>query len=166
MELLRNRKLLILSVLVIAVWGLVGYRIYNQLDEAPEPKPEHTSRMQAQTVAAANTYVLALSYPDPFLRQQLKPAATKKTASGPRIQRPVVHATPSLMINWSVLRYLGVMSNATRKKQTAIVRYNGSDFIVGIGGEIDGFKVLEIYGDSIRIGMETQTKYIKKEANQ
>lgn len=164
MESLKNKKLLILSVLVVGIWGIIGYRIYDQMQE-DGPVTVRPSRKPVQTVAAVDTYTLALSYPDPFLRQQVKPVVAVKKSVTPKVQRPAVVAAPSIMINWSLFQYSGMIGNATRKKKTAIVLYNGKDYIVGEGEEIDGFKVLEVYADSIRFGMDSQTKYIKKKVN-
>jgi hypothetical protein len=164
MEFLKNKKLLILSILVIGIWGVIGYRIYDQVQE-DTPATVRPSRTPMQTVAKTNTYTLSLSYPDPFLRQQVKPVAAAKKSVTPKVQRPVVAAAPSVIINWSLLQYMGMISNATRKKKTAIVRYNGNDYIVGEGEKIDGFNVLEVHADSIRFGMDSQTKYIKKKNN-
>jgi hypothetical protein len=162
MELVRNKKLLILSVLVVGIWGVIGYRIYDHLqDDAPVAR--RPSRTPVQTVAETDTYTLSLAYPDPFLRQPVKAVVVAKRAA-PKVQRPVV-APPSVMINWSLLEYKGMISNATRKKKAAIVRYTENDYIVGEGQEIDGFKVMEIYADSIRFSMASQTKYIRKKVN-
>ncbi|MBT1710553.1 hypothetical protein KK062_20075 [Fulvivirgaceae bacterium PWU5] len=164
MEFLKNKKLLILSVLVVGIWGIIGYRIYDQMQD-DAPVAVRPSRTPVQTVAETNTYTLSLSYPDPFLRQQVKPVVAVKKSVAPKVQRPVVATAPSVMINWSLLQYRGMISNATRKKKTAIVQYSGKDYIVGEGEEIDGFKVLEVHADSIRFGMDSQTKYIKKKVN-
>ena len=165
---LRNKKLFILTTLVILIWGVIGYKIYRQIEGNSEMTLHQRPDPVKQTISQNNLSLL-LSYEDPFLKHVIirRPEPKHQSSMQPAVRRrqvqPIINQTP--IIDWSKLSYYGLMSNASRKVKTGIVRFDNNDFFVREGETLDIFIVLEVGSDSIKMGLGNTVKYIKKEKN-
>lgn len=160
----KNRKLLMLSGLVIGIWGLIGYRVLAYLDEDTTLRYATPKAPPADTVSQVS-YALALSYPDPFLKTRslppVQPAKPVQRMLSPRKKKPDA-VVPTVMIDWSKVKYLGLMSNTSRKIRTATVRLDGKDYFVKEGETLQEIMVLEARPDSIWVSMGNTKAWIRK----
>ncbi|SKC59300.1 hypothetical protein [Ohtaekwangia koreensis] len=165
---LRNKKLFTLTTLVILIWGVIGYKIYRQIEGNSE-MAVHQRLDRVKQAIPQNNLSLLLSYEDPFLKHVIIKSPEPKHQSNvqPTVRKrqvqPVVNQAP--IIDWSKLAYYGLMSNASRKVKTGIVRFDNNDFFVREGETLDIFTVLEVGSDSIKMGLGNTVRYIKKEKN-
>jgi hypothetical protein len=163
-----NKKLLILIVLVTAIWGLIGYKVYIQLREEPIAVHTVSNRFIADTTRRED-YTLLLSYQDPFLKKTGKKKTELKTTTIPQTPKKrttPVTLPPRVMVDWTKIKYLGVMNNTSRQVKTVAIRLDGNDHFVKEGEAIDGFKILEVRPDSVKVGIEGTVKYIKRDNGQ
>lgn len=151
---------MLLLVLVLVVWGTIGYKLYSGLQEGDDAVTFTPKRFVGDTVQHEE-YTLKLDYDDPFLKNGTK----KNTAHAPRSIRrqEKPSAVPAVIIPWESIRYFGMLQNTSRKNKTVSVKFNEEDVFLREGEEVGGFTVLEIQRDSLKMGYGTYTKYIRKE---
>ena len=167
---MKQQKISILIVLVIGIWGFIGYRIYSHFhDEEPVyARVSHKVREEAAN-KDLERYTLLLSYRDPFLRAGEQRAVLKTVQplhSEARIVAPKPGVTAPVqvaLVNWSKIQYRGVVYNPSRKRKMAALTINGAEHFLQEGEMGDGLRVLVITGDSIQVFIEGNTRYIYKQ---
>lgn len=163
---LKNKKTVGLLLLVVIIWGVIGYKIYSQLTDDAVVTIQESTTMKKSDYPADESIHLAFSYADPFLKNVMtKRVESKHTIQKTRLQskRIKVEAKSVPIIDWSLLKYYGVMNNASRSVKTGIVRFDDDDFFVREGDRVDIFTVLDVRDDSIKLGCEKTMRYIRKQ---
>lgn len=163
---LRSKKTVGLLLLAVIVWGIIGYKIYSQLANSDVETVRKRAQMKKNSDNTAERLQFSLSYADPFLKNVMvekvepKRAIQKVTLQAKRIP---IQTKPVQLIDWSLLKYYGVMNNASRAVKTGIVRFDGEDFFVREGDRVDVFTVVDVRDDSIKLSFENSMRYIKKQ---
>jgi len=156
----KDRKIILLIVLVSGIWGTIGFKIFRQLDD-DGPVTRAVPRRHVKDTVVEERLRLSLAYDDPFLKTPPKkaaPAPVKKL----QVQKPKPVA-PVVTVDWTRVKYVGNVYNGTRKKLLATVKLDNADYLLKEGDAFGEFSLLKIYRDSVRIGYEKSTKYIKRE---
>ena len=160
---MKNRKLTILIVLAVGVWGTIGYKIYQQVDEEPVEYKAIPKKFATDTVYRER-YDLVLSYDDPFLK---KPAEVKKAVK-PLVKQRVVKQIQKeavQLVNWNYFKYMGGIYNSSRKTKTASVKLGDVEHLMKEGETVDGFLLIEIRPDSLKVGFGKTTKFVRRDKN-
>jgi hypothetical protein len=158
---MKNKKLTMLLVLVASIWGTIGYKIITQFgDDDVELRP--IVKKNATEIKEVKRYTLSLAYVDPFLKKRSVALGepSKKIIKQPK---KIVVAAPVVVVDWSVIKYAGLVFNKSRKVKMGSVRINNNDYFVREGDEAEGFLMSDINSDSIKATFDTVSKYIKKE---
>lgn len=165
---MKSKKLtygLILSV--IAVWGIIFYRIYvaAQGEESfaggiSYPK---SSYEPLDDYKIKDTFTLALNYRDPFLGEAAKTEEPSASASAvPAVANFAMNPVPSKPpVNWEVIRYTGYIVNPGIKKAVAIMNINGKEYMMSEGEKADGVMLLKSFRDSVKVSYQDKIKFIK-----
>jgi hypothetical protein len=156
----KNGKLILLSILVLGIWGTIGYRIIAGLDPAIDEVPRPV-RVTPKVEAEAKIE-LALSYPDPFLGQRTLAPAIKKNSEVKVIVPKEDKKKPVVLVDWSKVEYVGLIRNPERNVHIATLRIGGQDYFVKEGEQVDIFVVSKITKDSIQVMLNDQVNYIKR----
>jgi hypothetical protein len=156
---MKDKKMVMLLVLVACIWGTIGYKIIVQLsDDDSVPIMMKTT---VKAVAEIKTeYKLSLAYVDPFLKKRTLSVEPKRTIF--RFAKPVVAETPAVVVDWSVIKYAGLVFNNSRKVKMGSVKVNNNDYFVKEGDVVEGFVVSDINSDSIKMSFQTSSSYIKR----
>lgn len=163
---LKNKKTVGLLSLVVIIWGIIGHKIYRQLTDDAVVTVQRTLPPKKYTDNPDEYVHLAFSYADPFLKNVIVKTAVRQHSIKKitlQSKKTMFEAKPVPVIDWSLLKYYGVMSNATRAVKTGIVHFDSEDFFVREGDRIDIFTVLDVREDSIKLGCESSMRYIKKQ---
>jgi hypothetical protein len=160
----KSGKITWLVVLVLGIWGTIGYRIYQGLEPDKAPDGFRVLKHVGYEPDSKEDFPLNLNYPDPFLKKNA--TAEKKhpvqKAKSESVKSHAVIVQPSILIDWSRIQYLGSIYNASRKMQTASLRFDNVDYFARQGEIVNGFKIDAILRDSIQISFGEQKKFIKK----
>lgn len=165
-----------LLALVLCLWGYIVYKIYMGVkgDDVALPVAAAKSKpSKEKEPMAIDNYELSLNYRDPFLGKQGASTVVSSAAySGtprpvvvrPRVAAPAVVSPPKPQeaIDWSVIRFHGIMKNPTTNKMISIVMVNNQQYMLGEGGVGGGVKVLKVYKDSLRISYKNINKTITR----
>jgi hypothetical protein len=158
---LKDRKTILLVVLVSGIWGTIGFKIFRQMDDdgpVTRAVPRHLVR---DTVVEERLH-LSLAYDDPFLKTPPKKVALPPSVKKVQIQKPKP-APPVVTVNWERVKYMGNVYNGTRGKLLATVKLDNVEYLLKEGQAFEGFTLLKIHRDSVMIGYEKSKKYIKRE---
>lgn len=167
-----------LLALVLCLWGYIVYKIYMGVkgDDIVVPVASTKSKpVKEKEPMAIDNYELSLNYRDPFLGKQAASHVGSSSSSAytgtprpvvarPRVVTPTVVAPPRPVetIDWSVIRFNGIMKNPTTNKMISIVMVNNQQYMLGEGGVGGGVKVLKVYKDSLRISYKNINKTITR----
>jgi hypothetical protein len=158
---MKNRKLAALIILVIFIWGTIGYKIYSGLQR--KDNPLRAVRSHQPENAKAATYHLSLSYPDPFFKRVDLAEKPVKRVTVKKIDVPV---SSPVMVDWSKIQYMGLLYNASTKTHMAIVTIAGREYFIKQGEVVQEFLINEVDKDSIKVIFYNQSKYIKRSSPQ
>lgn len=150
---------------MVVIWAIIGYRIINGLSpEAPQRKyyrAEQVQNIKEDTVVR----LLTLNYRDPFYTAYTPKATPKKVIVKEKVptKAPSRRTTKKTSnINWSKVRYFGMIKDPKSKKQTALLIINGNYQYVEPGMVVDEFEIKSISSDSVGVISDDELKYIKK----
>jgi hypothetical protein len=148
---------------VILIWGLIGYQIYKYMDE-PDTSDIYAipKKGKREGEAIQKTYTLIGNYRDPFVRGRRK---SNNTGATPQAKRKAATSTPAsteASVDWSSISYYGAIENNRSKAKIALIHRQGKSTIVKEGETFDGFRVVIIWKDSVKIQYATQYKVLRK----
>ncbi|MBL7840265.1 MAG: hypothetical protein JNJ75_09015 [Cyclobacteriaceae bacterium] len=153
---MKNRRVIILLVLVVGIWATIGYKIVSGLSDDHESIQKRPVVSSGKT--ASDTFLLSLDYADPFFKRK-EAIRQNKTKIVQHVQVP---NTPAVTVDWNVVKFSGTLYNASKNVPTAIVSINGFEYFVRESESVQGFKISEIVRDSIRVSYQNQSTYIKR----
>jgi hypothetical protein len=151
----------LLGLLVVAVWGLIIYRVYASRaggdDGSFPPVPTKAVKEPYNDYTVpTDTSHLQLNYPDPFVLKKQKDTVTipvKKLLSDRLPVKPAV--------NWTFIKYSGYIRNPGSRNLVAIVSINGKTVMLVPGETAEQVKLLKNLQDSVQVMYNGKTTYIK-----
>jgi hypothetical protein len=161
---MKNKKLTyFLGFIVLAVWGLIIYRIFYTIkgdddDNIAQVSEKATKEPYDDFTIPKDTTHLLLNYRDPFGLIRFK-----DTTELPVKMKPHKGTASSVVqpaINWSFIQYSGYIRNPASRKLIALVIINGKNETLSEGDTKDQVKLIKNMRDSIKISFNGQTKYI------
>jgi len=168
---MKNKKLTyVLLPLVILLWGLIFYRIYDRVhrDGVPE-KINSLPVFQQGKDTATHQFTIQANYRDPFIvrhtekntiKQPEQPEITNRKVSLLRNQRPIQQ------VRWPEITFGGLILNEGSDKKTALLSVNRQNFLLCQGEEREGIRLEKLYSDSINVAYQGEKKSILKTTGQ
>lgn len=159
---MKNKKLTyFLIFIVLAVWGLIIYRVFDAAGGNDDPVPVAAIKPAKESYndfsIPKDTTKLLLNYRDPFGLIKFKDT----------VAQPVVHHAKSAIqlpikpaVNWSFIQYSGYIRNPSSKKLIALVSINGKNEMLLEGDTKSQVKLLRNLRDSIKVSFNGKTKFI------
>jgi len=161
-----KKKLTIpLLLLVLLIWGWIFYKVIHATDDAlPLPIVETKAVKKAMVYTAADSvvnYQPKGGYRDPFLADELvmaeEPVEVLQTVEN-------VESPPEeVYIDWSVIKYLGEVSNASATKKVVLLGINEKDIMLKEGQTQEGITLLQNAASYIKIRYQEKENTILKE---
>ena len=125
----KNQKTYLLLGTVLAIWGILGFRIVKTLNP-PEEKTEIIAEVVSDTLSSIikrDTFSISADYRDPFLGTMPKKA---KKVKNPKKKKPVA---PKRQIT-----YQGSVAQNGSKTRLFFISIDGQQFVFEKGKAIDG----------------------------
>lgn len=157
----KNKKtLFVLVPLTIFIWSYVGYTIYSYFHDDYEFL-EHEYKAPLVKLKKNDTidYKLALNYPDPFLKKEVRSKPNNQTNNNPKPQiNPVPQKTIATLPKLEV-KYMGVVENKTSGAATGLISINGKSYLVKKGEMVEGVLIKSLSSEKleVKIGKENLT---------
>lgn len=163
-----KKKVVFLLAAVAGIWGVIGWKVYEALLSDDNVAYNYAvTKTKPVELPTYEGYELLLDYNDPFLgktravrrgRSTQSVSKTTKTRPSTKTNQP---KQPEKEINWSVVKYHGVVINPRTNQKTASFIINGKDYILNQGEEAEGFKLEAIAGDSVKVSTQGNSKYVR-----
>lgn len=159
-----KKGIYILLPVVIAIWGIIGYKIYKSV--YPDVNRETTANtidFKAVADTTQETYTLAANYYDPFLSGiQSKKYSDNATNKNPKaLVKPKNLVPEKTPLVWPLIKYKGSVINQQSNVQIALVSINNKDFLFKKGETKLDLTVLEIKKDSVKISFKEKIVFFK-----
>ncbi|QLE02050.1 hypothetical protein HX109_10970 [Galbibacter sp. BG1] len=154
-----NVKTYVLLVVVLIIWGIVGYNIYSSLSGTPtgfNTNGENLSpSFRRKDLKVSREYTIHRYDRDPFL-------GTIKTKEDPKpLQRRkprVVEAEPEIIVE-----YAGMVKPGVSKGDIIyFVRINSQRHLMHVGDEVSNVKLLKGNENEIAIAINGKQRKVKK----
>ncbi|WP_440881313.1 hypothetical protein [Tenacibaculum sp. C7A-26P2] len=147
---LKQKKILLLLVTVLIVWGIIGFQIFSYLNPEEEIfKEPSVATFKPIVKQAKETYVVKKHRRDPFLGKLLiQPKKIKKVI---RKKEP---------INFPTIVFNGLVES--NRKKTFVLTINGEQKIVKVGQVFKEVKLLKGTASEVLLSYKGKRKLYKK----
>lgn len=158
----------LLVLLVIIVWSLIFYRIYNYVDDQKDFIPDYSEQKLPQDKLSMNdTFSIIANYRDPFLETGNYSERSINTVIQNNINNPIKIQNNNVSANnaslrWPSIVFGGIVVNKGSNKTVGLIKLNQIQYIVQVKQIIENIEVLKIYNDSIIVQLSSEIKTIKK----
>lgn len=160
---MKNKKFTYLLIgLVALIWGFFFYMLFS--DNTPTTEPQVNTFVAVDAEEDSIPFQeLNLAYKDPFLARKIissgyainnSPSVNRGVK--PKTQKPVVKK-PANVFRWPKVVYGGTLNG-----EKGLLTLNNEQLIAEEGKQINDFKIVNIYPDSIRIAYKEKTKVFFK----
>lgn len=158
---MNNKNMMLVLVFgVLAVWGLICYKIYVAIAVTDVPKTtisQPKEKYFKEKDHSQDTVMLDINYSNPFNSSIDKvvglPFVPKKLADMPQPIAPLA--------NWNDIQYIGYISNQKSKSKIALLTIRNMECMLTEGKFMYGVKLLTCLGDSIKVVYQGETRFIK-----
>ena len=151
---------------VVIIWIVIGYRLYNAVKGDDHSLPSARPVTIAEKKEDNKPYQLQLNYLDPFLKNKAQkqiahaPSTYSHPVTLPTVPEPV---NASHAIDWSVVAYVGMISNNQTDYRVGIITINGTRNLVRENDHIPPFVIEKITKDSVRIRAQEEARYVLRQ---
>lgn len=149
-------KTYLLLAAVLAIWGIIGFKIMSTLNpEPPEAKKqEDRITFTPKSHTAKDTFSIRPAQRDPFLGTLY---AKKQESATPRITKPKEEFL------WIPITYHGTVSKQDSKEKLCILSINGQQHIMKIGQEVQEVKLVKASNADIQVSYKGQRRTVPKQ---
>ncbi|MBC7912840.1 MAG: hypothetical protein H7Y07_01840 [Pyrinomonadaceae bacterium] len=151
-----------LGSVVLSVWGIIFYKIFNSLgDEDKSSFLGYSNSLPKEEMydySSKDTSNLSLNYKDPFRITSFKTEPNEQITSFKKRSRTIKQKKVTKDI--SVI-YSGYIGNIGSQKLLTMVTINGKNEIMRVGETIGKIKLLKNYKDSIKISQSGKVTYVR-----
>jgi len=156
---------IILILVVLVLWGTVGYRAINRQFTGNETILEKQNQLGNITLNQINkdTFELEKINRDPFLNKEYQSVVpvTKTYAIHSPVKKttvPVI-AKPQPNLSWPALKYYGYLKS--KDQELILLKIDSKLCKLKLNDPINGLIVKKKYKDSIEVFFNAQTKIIR-----
>lgn len=164
---MKNKKLLyILIPVVLLVWGIIIYRIFNVVNGSNSNEVLKSSIIEnVNNENLVDTFSIHPNYRDPFISKRAKKTISENkitsTITKPDVIKKVSNTAP-ISNKWPSIVYNGLIKNEKSNKQLALVQINGQSNILQLGNVAEGVELTKIFRDSIEVKFNSEKRFIRK----
>ena len=165
---MKNKQLsYILIPLVLVIWGLIVYKIINQVNHGKDKSMGTLPFTKAvRSSSVSDTLSLVLYYRDPFLHGMIRPVSGSISSNDLLSNKGSLTIATTATVNFPGTRYFGFVVNSKNKQKLGLFKIDNKDYLAKEGELIGGEKIAKLYTDSvIIICNKTKKTFFKNRAN-
>ena len=146
-------KNIVLSVIVIAVWGVIAFKIVSYFKnssvvELPTPNVFKTAGIKVKR----DKFTLDASYRDPFLNEM------KEKTLKPDQNRDFDFQKSKPQIKWPEIKFNGIIETSSKIKKVGLLQVDKRAYLINEGDSVVKISVVKIYKDSLRLKYSNEVK--------
>ncbi len=161
----KKGKQYLLLVVVLAIWGIVGFRFYSFLAPEEENQPLMENKMSSLTLQSSKkNYPVKCDYADPFLKDVSIRKVRKEiynTTSNNLHKENIKKTVDAKTDQFPSVQLAGVIANSQNGKKSAIMILDGKEYSLVAGETVNGMKLSKIFSDSVLVTYQKKNKIIK-----
>jgi len=140
----------VLLVVVIAIWGTIGFKIWSGLNESgTEQLAQHTiEAFHPKKTKQVETFSIQEVSRDPFLGTIAKPHKPRKT-------------NPALKVEWLPITFNGNFKNNATGELVYVLKINNVEYLLKKGNKVEGVTLIKANSKSIVVRYKGAQKTIK-----
>lgn len=151
----------VLIVSVFFIWGIIFYNIFQIKFDEQSVISTNTSVKQSYFIQVDNSKYVANLNTDlrnPFTDhvEKIKVANPQNISDKPAIITKVIKAP----VNWNAIAYKGYIQNLREKITTAILSFNGKEFMIHEGESKHGIQLVKHAIDSVKLKYKKESKFL------
>ncbi|MFD0862237.1 hypothetical protein ACFQ1M_08445 [Sungkyunkwania multivorans] len=129
-------KTYILLVIVLGIWGTVGYKFFDALnpDSPSIAQQDFTADFRPKELKPLDTFGITADYRDPFLGNFQKQQHTIKKN---------IPTMPSEQVSWPMVTYKGFVSGATKTEKVFLIQIQGQQHLIRKNEVVADMKLLQ-----------------------
>ena len=153
---------------VVVVWGLIFVRIYNSMFSGNESVLTAKPQLgKVNYTSTRDTFELIANYRDPFLggmprversMTEQSPSVAVRPKPAPVVKVP----EPEVVIDWSVISYIGLIKNPATSKHVSLMLIKGNEYMMAEGETRADVKLIKNCKDSVKVLYSGKEKFIKR----
>ncbi len=174
---------IILGIALVAIWGLVIYRIVDAMKGKDTPNIAPIAYWLDSTNTNTNeTFQLHLGYNDPFLKtvslssnyqidnnsdSEYSPQTIEQNPVNPPTEvsgqaTSIANLLPQApkKIQFPQMKYVGFVANKQNGKSLAIIKHNNKTYRVRVGDKVANCSVISIERDSVQVTLKGQVQSV------
>lgn len=162
-----------LIVLVVIIWGLIGFRIYNHIHDKDGEETELYIPIDTTAIKLDMDAIteLKLNYRDPFLKYNpsvIRRSEATKQGSNRRsdIRRRIGvlnnNGPAEKKVTWPDIIFSGLILNDKTNEELGLIEVDKESFLIRKGDIKKDIIINEIYADSILVTYQDKQRTIKK----
>ena len=158
---MKNKSMTYLLIAgVLAVWGIVFYRIYASVAKDESQGNQAVAALKPiRNEEQEDTFVLLANYRDPFLGTSAR--AEDPTAKKVSRSLPSGPKKPEVQIDWSFIDYNGSVYNKASKKTVSLLTIRGQSCMLNEKDSSNQVTLLKNFGDSVLVAFSGKKKVIR-----
>jgi hypothetical protein len=153
---LKNKtKTYVLLVAVLAIWGIIGFKILSTLNpDAPKMvAQDDTELISPKAILNTEIFTIQSAERDPFLGTLY---AKKKINTYPKT------IIPKEVFVWIPVLYHGTVSIQNSKEKICVLSINGQQQIMKVGQEVNEVKLVKANNTEVLVSYKGKRKAIQK----
>lgn len=150
---------------VLAIWGVIFYKIYDKLKGDDDASPSFTLPEDRLPLAhAVDTFMLLANYNDPFAHESSRETHREGGMAAVAAVKPAVKtaAKPVTTDADPQVKYLGMIRNNASKKKVALVMIDGKSSMLQEKQSSGEVTLLRILNDSLEVKIGGKKRFIRK----
>lgn len=162
---MKNKKVTtLLIIVVVGIWGVIFFRLVSSMSGEDDyiGRSDIRVKINAKDFQEIKPYILIAKYRDPFLGRTFHEEG--KGVISQRKNIPIVkkETIPAVEIDWSFIKYLGLINNSKINKKVGLISINNDEYMISDGDVIKEVKCIKTYKDSICISYQGKIKCLKR----
>lgn len=145
-------KTYVLLILVLAIWGVIGYRIFSAVNPStPEISQQHLDiSFRPQTYHKVDTFSISTVNRDPFLGTLIVE------------KKKIPKKTRGKTIEWKPINYHGTISKKDANPNIFIVSIDGKQYLMKKGQVFNDVKLVKGNSNQITVSFQGIRKTIER----
>ena len=160
---MKNKKMLyILIPGTLIVWGLIIFKIINNMHPDADPVLRQNIAITQQDETVSDTFSINPIYRDPFLGKMIQPRSSESGDPVVKRQTVPVVAVVKAPTPWPAIVYTGTIKNQKSNKEMVLLEINGEGHMMKVGETITGVFLFKAFRDSVEVQFSKEKKIIHK----
>lgn len=144
-----------LIVLVLAIWGVIGYQMLSVVNSetAKVFEQDFVATFNPKVKTEVDTFSIQIANRDPFMGTLL----VKK-----KVKIKSLSKTKNIKAIWMPITYHGNISNQNKKTTVYIISIGGSQYLMKVGQQIKDLKLVKGNMEYVQLSYKGAVKIINK----